>query len=94
MITSEYVEQREEAERSMTGNKETDKPLHALIDREVIDEKAVKLAIGRIHNGEYTIVHKEPVEEEEPVEVEPIDREAELARIAETLRGEDDEDED
>ncbi|MBE6693578.1 MAG: hypothetical protein E7589_02285 [Ruminococcaceae bacterium] len=94
IITSEYVEQREEAERSMTGNKETDKPLHALIDREVIDEKAVKLAIGRIHSGEYTIVHKEPVEEEEPVEVEPIDREAELARIAETLRGEDDEDED
>lgn len=88
MITSEYVEQREEAERSMTGNKETDKPLHALIDREVMDEKAVKIAIGRINNGEYNIVHKEP-EEEPAVEVEVYDREAELAKIAETLRGDD-----
>ena len=91
MITSEYVEQREEAERSMTGNKETDKPLHALIDREVMDEKAVKIAIGRINSGEYAIVHKEPEEEEPAPEVEVYDREAELAMIAETLRGDDDE---
>jgi len=64
IITSEYVEQREEAERSMTGNKETDKPLNALIDKEVRDEKAVKIAIGRIHKGEYKIVR----EKEEPAE--------------------------
>ena len=64
MITNEYVRQREEAERSMTGNKETDKPLTALIDKEVRDEKAVKIAIGRIHKGEYTIVHKDPSEQE------------------------------
>ena len=64
MITNEYVRQREEAERSMTGNKETDKPLNALIDREVRDEKAVRIAIGRIHKGEYRIVHKDPAEQE------------------------------
>ena len=64
MITNEYVRQREEAERSMTGNKETDKPLTALIDKEVRDEKAVKIAIGRIHKGEYTIVHKDPAEQD------------------------------
>lgn len=92
MITSDYAQQKEEAERSLTGNKETDKPIHALLDREVIDEKAVKLAINRIHNGEYTIVHKEPTEEETP-EVELIDREEELARIARSLREDDDEDE-
>lgn len=63
IITNEYVQQREDAERSMTGNKETDKPLNALIDREVRDEKAVKIAIGRIHNGEYVIVHKDLDEE-------------------------------
>ena len=78
MITNEYVHQREEAERSMTGNKETDKPLNALIDREVRDEKAVKIAIGRIHNGDYRIVHKEEediIEEEEleTPEIIPVD---------------------
>ena len=64
MITNEYTRQRVEAERQMTGNKETDKPLTAMIDKEVRDEKAVKLAIGRIYKGEYTIVHKDPAEQE------------------------------
>ena len=64
MITNEYVRQREDAEQSMTGNKETDKPLNTMIDKEVRDEKAVKIAIGRIHKGEYRIVHKDPAEQE------------------------------
>ena len=64
MITNEYTRQRVEAERQMTGNKETDKPLLAMIDKEVRDEKAVKLAIGRIYKGDYTIVHKDPAEQE------------------------------
>ena len=64
MITNEYTRQRQEAERSMTGNKETDKPLNTMIDKEVRDEKAVKLAIGRIYNGDYAIVHKDPAEQE------------------------------
>ncbi len=64
MITNEYTRQRQEAERSQTGNKETDKPLNTMIDKEVRDEKAVKLAIGRIYKGEYTIVHKDPAEQE------------------------------
>ena len=64
MITNEYTRQRQEAERSMTGNKETDKPLNTMIDKEVRDEKAVKLAINRIHAQKYTIVHKDPAEQE------------------------------
>ena len=68
LVTDEYVKQREDAEKAQTGNKETDKPLNALIDREVRDEKAVKIAIGRIHNGDYRIVHKE---EEDIIEEEP-----------------------
>ena len=64
MITNEYTRQRQEAERSMTGNKETDKPLNTMIDKEVRDEKAVKLAINRIHDQKYTIVHKDPAEQE------------------------------
>ena len=65
MITNEYTRQRVEAERQMTGNKETDKPLNTMIDKEVRDEKAVKLAIGRINKGEYTIVHKDPAIQEQ-----------------------------
>ena len=64
MITNEYTRQRQEAERSMTGNKETDKPLNTLIDKEVRDEKAVKLALNRIYQNQYTIVHKDPAEQE------------------------------
>jgi DNA-directed RNA polymerase subunit K/omega len=60
LITDEYVKQREAAEKSLTGNKETDKPLIAMIDKEYRDEKAVKNAINRIYNGEYCIVEHKP----------------------------------
>ena len=78
LVTDEYVKQREDAEKSQTGNKETDKPINTLINKELRDEKAVRTAIKRIHTGEYEIVRRpegyvpETHEEEEPVE-EPID---------------------
>ena len=83
MITNEYTRQRVEAERQMTGNKETDKPLTAMIDKEVRDTKAVKLAIGRIHKGEYTIVHKDPAlqEQEEQAILAGINRPYEELRL-------------
>lgn len=62
LITDEYVKQREIAEKSLTGNKETDKPLVAMIDKEYRDEKAVKNAINRIYNSEYAIVENDPAE--------------------------------
>ena len=85
MITNEYTRQRVEAERQMTGNKETDKPLNTMIDKEVRDEKAVKLAIGRIHKGEYTIVHKDPAiqEQEEQAILAGINRPYEDTRVDE-----------
>ena len=93
MITNEYTRQRVEAERQMTGNKETDKPLNTLIDKEVRDEKAVKLAIGRIHKGDYAIVHKDPALQEQEEQAilaginrpfeEPITADAET--VAETV---------
>ena len=55
MVTDEYVHQHDIAEKSQTGNKETDKPINTMIDRELRDEKAVKVAIRRIHNGNYSI---------------------------------------
>ena len=64
IITNEYVAQRENAEKSMTGNKDTDKPLQTMIDKELKDEKAVKIAINRIHSGEYSIIEDDTVLEE------------------------------
>jgi len=63
-ITNEYMRQREAAEKAMTGNKDTDKPLMNMIDREYRDEKAVKIAIAKMHAGEYTIVEHAPEEPE------------------------------
>ena len=85
MITNEYTRQRVEAERQMTGNKETDKPLNTMIDKEVRDEKAVKLAIGRIYRGDYTIVHKDPLlqEQEEQAILAGINRPYEDTRVDE-----------
>ncbi len=97
MITNEYTRQRVEAERQMTGNKETDKPLNTMIDKEVRDEKAVKLAIGRIYKGEYAIVHKDPAEQEreEQAILAGINRSYEDLRIddlSSNLAGDEDED--
>ena len=78
IITDEYVQQREDAEKAQTGNKETDSALRATVDKELRDEKAVKTAIRRLHAGEYEIVRRpegyvrqEAVEE--VVEEAPID---------------------
>lgn len=63
LITDEYVRQREAAEKAATGNKDVDRNLINMINKEYRDEKAVKNAITRIYDGEYRIVHK-PEEEE------------------------------
>jgi DNA-directed RNA polymerase subunit K/omega len=79
IVTDEYVKQREDAEKSQTGNKETDKPINTLISKELRDEKAVTTAIRRINDGEYAIVRRPEGyfeslrKEEEPVYEEPID---------------------
>ena len=53
-VTDEYVSQREAAEK-MLANKETDKSLAALIKKDFRDEKAVRIGINRLHDGEYRI---------------------------------------
>ena len=55
LITNEYVRQHDAAEKSITGNKETDKPLNTMIDRELRDEKAVKVAVNRLRDGAFII---------------------------------------
>ena len=83
LITDEYVRQHDAAEKSITGNKETDRPLNTMIDRELRDEKAVHVAVNRLHAGEYVIdlnandvVEGEEVADEEAVE-EVVEAEAE-----------------
>ena len=63
LVTDEYVKQREAAEKAATGNKEADRNLINMINKEYRDEKAVKNAITRINSGEYKIVRVEESEE-------------------------------
>ncbi len=51
-VTDEYVAQRTEAQRRIEA-RETDRPLAQLIDPEHRDQKAVKIAIQRLKDGEY-----------------------------------------
>ena len=72
-ITNEYVEQREAAEKSATGNKEADRNLINMINKEYRDEKAVKNAITRIHNGTYKIVRVEATDDEAAETTEAVE---------------------
>ena len=54
-VTDEYLEMRARAEQ-MINDKETDKSILALIDAEYRDQKAVRIAISRLHEGKYTML--------------------------------------
>ena len=56
IVTDEYVEMRAKAQK-MIENHETDKPLSALIDPEYKDQKAVKIAIAKLVDGRFKMVH-------------------------------------
>lgn len=85
IVTDEYVRQHEIAEKSQTGNKETDKPLNTMIDKELRDEKAVHVAVNRLRDGVYVIdpeAGSRPAEEvaapvEEPEDPRPAEEDEE-----------------
>ncbi len=54
IVTDEYVAMRQKAQR-MIDNKETEKPISALIDPEYKDQKAVKIAIGKLVSGRFEL---------------------------------------
>ena len=54
MITNDYVEQRHVAEKKI-ANKETEKDLASLINKEYRDEKAVKNALREMKDGKFEI---------------------------------------
>lgn len=85
LITDEYVRQHDAAEKSLTGNKETDKPLNTMIDRELRDEKAVKVAVNRLRDGIYEIdLHANEASAEESEEVAEEQSEEEQAKESDT----------
>ena len=82
LITDEYVRQHELVEKSATGNKEADRALSATIDRELRDEKAVKVAINRIYRGDYSITQNaEDAECEDVADAETEDAEQAEAAV-------------
>ena len=56
IVTDEYVNMRAEAQK-LIDNHETDKSLSALIDPEYKDKKAVKIAISKLEDGRFKMVH-------------------------------------
>ena len=81
LITDEYVRQHDAAEKSITGNKETDRPINTMIDKELRDEKAVHVAVNRLYAGEYVI----DVNANEDFEAEAIEEEEEAEPQAEDV---------
>jgi DNA-directed RNA polymerase subunit K/omega len=82
-ITNEYVRQREAAEKAATGNKDADRNLINMINKEYRDEKAVKNAITKLHNGEYKMVRVDPTQV--APEAAEATEEAEVAEEAEEV---------
>ncbi len=54
VITNEYIEQRHVAEKKI-ANKETEKDLGSLINKEYRDEKAVKNALREMKDGKFDV---------------------------------------
>ena len=54
MITNEYIEQRHIAERKV-ANKETEKDIGSLVNKEYRDEKAVKNALREMKDGKFEV---------------------------------------
>ena len=82
IITEEYVQQHATAERPSANSRDA-----GGIDKELRDEKAVKVAIGRLYNGLYEIDEhageKEAAAAEENGEAEAVAEEAVEAETAE-----------
>lgn len=64
IVTDEYVRQRTAAEKAAAGNKDSEKTICNMIDKEYRDEKAVKVAISHIHSGDFILSHAEDDEQE------------------------------
>ena len=86
MITDEYVKERETAEKMTQGNKDADKAVYAMIQREFRDEKAVKCAINRLFTGDFVILDPEAAAAKRAARAESERLAAESRLLAEEAR--------
>ena len=56
-VTEEYLSMRANAER-MIAEEKVDKPMLSLIDPEYRDQKAIRIAISRLHEGRYRMANR------------------------------------
>ena len=56
LVTGEYLSMRANAEK-MIAEEKMDKPMLSLIEAEYRDQKAIRIAISRLHEGKYHIVN-------------------------------------
>ncbi len=75
LITDEYVQQKEAAERAMGNSKDADRSVINKLNKEYREEKALKNALTMIKAGDYKLVkntteYNVTSEEEEVVEAE------------------------
>lgn len=57
IITDDYTEQRRAAEKTLTGNKDTDRAIiESAVNPDYRNRKAVKIAIDKIDSGDFVIV--------------------------------------
>ena len=68
-VTGEYLSMRANAER-MIAEEKVDKPMLTLIDPEYRDQKAVRIAISRLHEGKYRMMNPEELAAAEKAEQE------------------------
>ena len=95
IVTDEYVEQRELAEKMLANNKDSDKTIASMIKREIRDEKAVKTAIKRLYSGEFAITETpEQVDEKLAAEALRIEEEAAAREAAAAKQAEENADAD
>ncbi len=67
LVTSEYLTMRANAER-MIAEEKVDKPMLSLIDPEYRDQKAIRIAISRLHEGRYRMMNRAEIEAAEAAE--------------------------
>lgn len=72
ILTDEYVTKKETIEKTSTGNKEHDRNAMNALNKEYREAKAVKNAITKIHNGEFTIVRLENNGQDAEAEAETV----------------------
>ena len=89
VITDEYVKQREYAEKlALSKDADKGKTLAARIKKEYRDDKAVKLAVDGLYNGEFRIVSEEEVAAAEACAEEEAEAPAEETAEAEETAAE------